>query len=232
MTFNKQKIFWQGFALGSVSGAAVGLGFVASWNAMASARSRRVIRVEESLQIGRPVNEVFSAWCNFSELPKMTPMVREVREFGRQSHWIVELHGKRFEWDAELTQKIPNQAIGWKSTRGPQHSGRFTFSPLGSDTLVHIAMNYVPPFTLFTPATEPLREQLEGAVKRVLRDFKASVENQDTGGQRQADRSTGTLAVGAEGAGYTQHGRFGGNEPAEYNRPPEEPPFSQPEAQK
>lgn len=232
MMLTKRNVFWQGFAVGAASGAAAGLGLMASWNALSSALDRRVVTVEESLQIGCPVNEVFAAWCNLSELPRMTPMVKAVRQFGRRSHWIVELHGKRFEWGAELTQKIPNQSIGWKSIKGPGHSGRVTFSPLASDTLVHVVVNYVPPFSIFAPAIETLRDQLEGAVKRALRDFKASMENQDITSKGSADRSTGTLGGGSESAGYAQHGRFGGNEPAEYGRGSEPGPLPQPEEQK
>ena len=232
MSITKQRSFWQGFAAGAASGTAAGIGFMLSWKALAAAHDRRILRIEESLQIGCPVNEVFAAWTNFSELPKMTPMVRAVEEFGRRSHWIVELHGKRFEWEAELTQKIPNQSIGWNSRRGPKHSGRITFSPLASDTLVHITMNYAPPFSVFAPSLEPMRERLEGAVKRVLRDFKASLENMDLNRDRTAERATGTRGAGTEATGHPQYGRLSGAEPVEYARPPEAKPLSQPEAQK
>jgi len=205
-----RKSFWTGFAIGAVSGTATGIGLITSWQALASTRSSRIIRIEESLQIGRPVHEVFTAWSDLSNLPNLTPLVRQVQNFGRRSHWVMSLYGKRFEWDAELVQNIPNQALGWKSISGPKHSGRINFSALDNDTLVHVTMNYAPPLRIFTRAAEPLREQLESTVKRVLREFKAALEH-PTQIAAPGERPTGRFGIDPRTSGHTQHSRFGGN---------------------
>ncbi|HLY99783.1 MAG TPA: SRPBCC family protein [Candidatus Angelobacter sp.] len=210
--------FWKGFAVGAVSGTATGIGLMVSWQALASARNSRIIRIEESLQIGRPVHEVFTAWSDLSNLPNITSLVRRVELFDRRSHWVMSLYGKRFEWDAELVQNIPNQALGWKSVSGPKHSGRINFSALDNDTLVHVTMNYAPRFRIFTRAAEPLREQLEGSVKRVLRDFKAALEHPAQIGTA-GERLTGCFGIDPRTSGHTQHSRFGGT--MEYSEQPE-----------
>jgi len=43
--------FWKGFAAGAVSGTAAGIGMIAAWQTLSSARNSRIIRIEESLQL-------------------------------------------------------------------------------------------------------------------------------------------------------------------------------------
>lgn len=215
-----RNTFWKGFTAGAVTGTAAGIGVMFTWQAFSSARSSRIIRIEESLQIGRPVDEVFAAWSNFANLPNISPMIRNVQTFNGRSHWTVSLYGKQLEWDAELVQKIPNQSLGWKSVHGPKHSGRINFSPLGNDTLVHVIMNYAPPLRIFSRAAEPLREPLEGHVKRVLRDLKAALEH-SSGAQIGNKAPAATFGIDPQTSGHTQHSRFGGPGTGEYTRPTE-----------
>ena len=222
--------FWKGFATGAASGTAAGFGMIFAWQALASARSNRIIRIEESLQIGRPVDEVFAAWSNFSDLPNISPMIRKVETYNGRSHWVMSIYGKQVEWEAELVQKIPNQSLGWKSVNGPKHSGRINFSPLGNDTLVHVIMNYAPPLRIFSRAAEPLREPLEAHVKRVLRDLKGALEHSGTHAANA--NPAATFRIDPQTSGHTQHSRFGGPGTGEYTPPAQPTQPSQPEAQK
>ena len=165
--------FWKAFAMG----AAAGTGAVLLPQLVGRAGSRRIIRLEKSIQIGRPVEEVFEAWTDWERLPRATDNVCDIRTYGNRSHWRVQVDGQYLEWDAITEQRIPNQAIGWKSVNGLKHIGRVTFSPIGKDTLVLITMNYVPPSRLLRPLLSPMTGHMEGLIEKVLRDFKASVES-------------------------------------------------------
>ena len=218
-----RKKFWQGFAAGAGAGAAAGLGSWILLNLLGRRGRSRIVRLEKSVQIGRPVEEVFAAWTNLSGLPRFSSMIEEVSQQGNRSHWRVRINGKTFGWEAEREQFIPNQAVGWKSVRGPKHSGRINFARLGTDTLVHVAMNYAPPARLLRLFVAPVSGDLEGYIEQVLRDFKAALEGkgQETTQYREA-RATGTFGPEAELPGQTQHGRFGGPTlPVEFTRPPE-----------
>jgi uncharacterized membrane protein len=168
--------FWGGFIAGSIAGLVAGAGATMLTNAFSSRHDRRVLRLEDSVQIGRPVEEVFRAWAEFEQLPQQISVLRHVQKFGDRSEWIAEVNGKEFHWDAETTQVIPNEAIGWKSVHGPKHSGRINFSRLGNDTIVHVTMNYAPPFGLGA-LFSGLRENLDAHINRALRDFKAALEH-------------------------------------------------------
>src|SRR5262245_18167257 len=130
----RRNHFWKGFAVGAGSGIAAMLGVNALW----STRKGRILRLERSLQIGKPVGEVFDAWTQLERLPAMSSLIRDVESDGRRSRWVANLDGKDFEWEAELEQFVPGQAVGWKSVRGPKHTGRITFAPINNDTLVQV----------------------------------------------------------------------------------------------
>ncbi len=168
----KNGQFWSGFACGAM--AVVAGGLIAD-------RSRRggggrVLRLEKSIQIASSLVDVWETWSDLDALTAISDSIQQVRTFGDRSRWTVNLNGTQLQWEAEITQVIPYQAIAWKSVSGPKHTGRVTFSQLGSDTLVHVQMNYVPPMRLLRPMFSPFTGDMEGHVERVLREVKAGLE--------------------------------------------------------
>ena len=183
--------FWSGFGIGATIGtAAVLLPQVAG-----RAGASRIIRLEKSIQIGRPVEEVFNAWIDWDRLPRVSDNIADIRHHGDRSHWRVQFEGQTFEWDALIEQKIPNQAIGWKSVGGIKHTGRVVFAPLANDTVVLVTMNYAPPSRLLRPLLSPMAGHMEGMIEKVLRDFKASVESRPWSAQGSAPMRTGSEKV-------------------------------------
>jgi uncharacterized membrane protein len=184
--------FWGGFALGALVGAAAGLGAYAAACAAAGDEDSRVLRIERSIQVARPQREVFAAWRDLNGLSQMVDRVRAVRNgaslAGRgRSRWNVEVAGREFAFEAETTQLIPNEAIGWKSVSGPKHTGRVNFAKLGEDTLVHVTMNYHPPLGRLGRLLAPLEKHLERAVEESLRDFKEATEGHGQGRKFRLD---------------------------------------------
>jgi len=219
-----RKGFWKGFA----TGAAAGLGTLFAVSFIGRGRTSRIVRLEKSVQIGRPVHQVFDAWSDFNHLAQLSSIIQSVSRFGDRSHWIVTVDGKTFEWDAEITQIIPNQSIGWKSVSGTKTSGRITFSPLADQTLVHVQMNYAPPSMLLRPFASSIVGQIEGVIEQALRDFKNAIESSPALGSaqhrssKQTDEATGTYGPGPETLTENQNARFGSPTiPVEFTRPPE-----------
>lgn len=109
-----------------------------------------VIDVQKTIDIAAPVEKVFEFWNNFQNFPKFMANVREVqmKEEGK-SHWVVAgPAGIPIEWDAEITEHVPNKLIAWKTVPGSvvEHAGvvRFDPNPDGT-TRVEIKMSYNPP---------------------------------------------------------------------------------------
>jgi uncharacterized membrane protein len=220
----RHRHFWIGFTWGAAT--AIGGTLVAS--RLGRGGASRILRLEKSIQIARPPAEVFDAWIDLEQLPSMIEALDSVSMVGHRSHWTGRVKGRHVEWDAELTQLIPNQAIGWKSIYGPKHSGRVTFSPVGNDTLVHVQMNYAPRARFLRRALTPFTGDIEGYIEQALRDVKAYFENRPRAAaaeRRTRDamgRATGTYGPGPELIAEQQNPKFGSpSTPVEYTAPPE-----------
>jgi len=164
--------FWSGFALGALAG----VGGLLAMKSFSSDTDSHILRLEKSVNVGRPVEMVFAAWSNFERLPQFIDFVKKVERYGTHSRWTVNIDGKEFEWDAQITQVVSNQSIGWKSLAGPRHTGRINFAPLGEQTVVHVIMNYAPPLGGLGSML-PIDQHLEDWIERGLREFKAALES-------------------------------------------------------
>lgn len=109
-----------------------------------------VIDVQKTIDIAAPVEKVFEFWNNFQNFPKFMANVREVqmKEEGK-SHWVVAgPAGIPVEWDAQITERVPNKLIAWKTVPGSvvEHAGAVRFdSNSDGTTRVDIKMSYNPP---------------------------------------------------------------------------------------
>jgi uncharacterized membrane protein len=220
----RQRDFWIGFTWGATT--AVGGALLASY--VGRGGNSRILRLEKSIQIARLPAEVFDAWSDLEQLPMMVEALDSVSSIGNRSHWNARVMGRKLQWNAELTQLITNEAMGWKSVDGPKHSGRVTFSPIANDTLVHVQMNYAPAARLLRRALSPFVGDLEGFIEQALRDVKAYLENRPRSAaterktQDALGRATGTYGPGPELLTEQQNPKFGTpSTPVEYTAPPE-----------
>src|SRR5262249_25532894 len=110
-------------------------------------------------------------------LAQSISFVNSVLRSGDRSRWRLNIDGREFVWDAQLTQVVPNESLGWKSMTGPYHTGRISFAPLGDQTVIHVVMNYKPPVGRLG-ALLPFRGHLEHWIERGLREFKTAMEGE------------------------------------------------------
>lgn len=109
------------------------------------------LRTLTSVAVNRAPEDCYAFWRDFSNLARFFTHVKAVQVTGPgRSHWLVEgPAGLTLEWDAEITEDIPNQCIAWRSLPGSEleTSGTVTFEPGpgGRGTIVRIDMQYKPP---------------------------------------------------------------------------------------
>ena len=88
-------------------------------------------------EVEAPVAQVYAYWRDFSNFPSFMPDVQEVTVTGpATSHWKVSGPlGKSVEWDAEITEDVPNERISWRSLEGAsvRHAGTVRFVPAPGD---------------------------------------------------------------------------------------------------
>lgn len=99
-----------------------------------------------SVTVHAPVHQVYSLFTHFNDFPKFMSFVKEVTYYdNKTSHWVAEVAGQH-EWDAVNENWIPDQQIGWHSTKGLDNFGKVTFEPRGNaETQVDVFINYNPP---------------------------------------------------------------------------------------
>ena len=108
------------------------------------------IRVDKSITVNRPVEEVYRFWRNLENLPRFMNHLQSVRPMDeKRSHWVAKGPGKNVEWDAEIINDIPNELMGWRSLAGSDvdnaGSVHFKMTPDGQGTEVKVELQYNPP---------------------------------------------------------------------------------------
>jgi uncharacterized membrane protein len=168
------------------SGAATGA-------ALAYARTRGPVSVEESVDVDASVETVYNQWTQFEEFPRFMDGIDEVRQLDdTHLHWVASAGGRRREWDAEISEQRPDERVAWHATSGKRNDGVVTFHRLADErSKVMVQLDYEP---------EGLRESAGSLIgldrrriKRDLEHFSELVEGRgvDSGAWR------GTVEHGA-----------------------------------
>ncbi len=121
--------------------------------------------IEESIVLEVPVTQAYNQWTQFEEFPRFMQGIQSVHQIdNRHLHWKAEFAGQAQEWDAEITEQLPDRRIAWRSTSGPIRGGVVTFHRLTDETCkVMLQMDYQP-----EGALERLGDTL-GVVRRRVR---------------------------------------------------------------
>jgi uncharacterized membrane protein len=150
-------------------------------------RTGSAIKLQRTIRIERPPEELYRFWRNFENLPRVLSHIESVEVINdRLSHWVVKtipLGGAKVEWDAEVINEIDNELIGWRSLRGAdvENAGsvRLERTPDGRATELTVTMQYAPPGgRLGAWAAKLFGEDPERKIDEDLRRFKESMESQ------------------------------------------------------
>lgn len=152
---------------------------------------------KSSVEVNVPIRVAYDQFTQFEEFPRFMNSVLEVRQLDdKRLHWKATVMGKPIEWDAEITEQIPDKVIAWRSTSGTPSGGTVTFTSLSrSRTRVTLDMYYEP-----QDGVEMVGDAL-GAVRMEaqanLRKFKEMIETrgQETGAWRGTIKQDGGVSA-------------------------------------
>lgn len=145
-------------------------------------------KTEQSLDVHAPLREVYNQWTQFEQFPQFMDGVEQVTQLDdKRLHWKAKVGGKEQEWDAEITEQLPDQRIAWHSVSGDMNAGVVTFHYIDPDTTrVMLQLEYEPHGVVETAgaALGFLDRQVKGDLER----FQKLMEErgQATGGWRGA----------------------------------------------
>jgi len=90
-----------------------------------------VSSIQESIDVEVPVRTAYNQWTQFEEFPRFMEGVKSITQIDdTHQHWVAEIAGQTREWDAVITEQIPDERIAWKSTTGQPNAGVITFHRL------------------------------------------------------------------------------------------------------
>jgi uncharacterized membrane protein len=134
------------------------LGFVALARAATNLETKRLtgvgaghraVDVQKTVRVEAPVERVFALWSDYTNFPRFMSNVENVQDLGDgRSRWSVAgPAGVPVEWNATVTDYVPNQVLAWKTEPGSPvaHAGSVRFEPAAEATRVHVRLSYNPP---------------------------------------------------------------------------------------
>lgn len=142
--------------------------------------------IEKSIEINVPVRAAYNQWTQFEEFPRFMEGVKQVKQIDdKHLHWKADIGGKEKEWNAEITEQVPDQRIAWTSREGALNGGVVTFHRLSdSKSKIMLQLEYDPKGFIENvgDAVGIVTQRVQGDLER----FKAYIETRgrETGAWR------------------------------------------------
>jgi len=131
--------------------------------------------------VGVPVSEAYNQWTMLEEFPKFMHRVTSVQvddDDRTKVKWAEKIWFWKREWEAEITEMIPDERISWRSVSGTKHTGHVTFHPLEDNlTRVIVSLDFNPS-GMFEKMASGMRFVKRAAKSDVYR-FKAFIETHE-----------------------------------------------------
>ncbi len=132
--------------------------------------------IDQSIEVDAPISTVYNQWTQFEEFPEFMEGIEQVSQLDdKRLHWVGNVAGHRHEWDAEITDQVPDQRIAWRSTSGTRNDGQVSFSRVSDTrTKVSVQIRFEPEGTMEKMGTA--LGLASARVKGDLKRFKEFVE--------------------------------------------------------
>jgi uncharacterized membrane protein len=143
------------------------------------------VRIEESIQINRPAEELYAFWRNHDNLAKFMPHIESVTSTdGIHSHWVMKgPAGVTVQWDARIHHDDPWRALSWASVDGQVDTAgsvHFKTIPDGGGSEVRLNMKFDPPMgKLGVNLAKLLGMNPDGLARETLLRFKQVMESSE-----------------------------------------------------
>jgi uncharacterized membrane protein len=136
----------------------------------------RRMPVQQSVDIGAPIETVYNQWTQFEDWPSfMHRVTRVTQEDDCTLSFATKIWGKTKEFTANIETQWPNERIKWSVSQGMTHTGVVTFHELAPN-LTRVLLSFdVEPGSLIEKAARGMRH-VKRAARADLHRFKALIE--------------------------------------------------------
>ena len=113
--------------------------------------------IEQGIEVGCPVRSVYNQWTQFEQFPMFMEDIEQVEQIDdTHLHWKAQIAGKEKEWDARITEQIPDKRIAWTAEGGTYNAGVVTFHKLDDNKTRVMLQLEVEPETIIEKAGDAL----------------------------------------------------------------------------
>lgn len=131
----------------------------------------------DTINVEVDVTTAYNQWTQFEEFPEFMGGVEQVRQLTDSNlHWVYKVGPVVREFDAVITEQVPDEAIAWQSVNGPEHTGRVTFRAIDGDTTEVTTDITIEPEGILENVGDATGV-IEAMVKGDLRRFKDFIES-------------------------------------------------------
>jgi uncharacterized membrane protein len=121
--------------------------------------------ISRTVTIGADIEKVFDLISHVEELPLYTDFLTEVRKINGQTYrWVARIQGITLSWDSVITEYQRPVRLAWRSIRGLQNSGAYTFARAMQGTTVTMLMELHLPSKMLERLTAPLVQPLSNSI--------------------------------------------------------------------
>lgn len=102
--------------------------------------------VKQTIEVAVPVRVAYNQWTQFEEFPHFMEGVEEVQQIDdTHLHWVASIAGVRREWDAVITEQVPDTCVSWTNIDGAINRGSVMFRPVADgSTMVTLMLDFEP----------------------------------------------------------------------------------------
>lgn len=94
--------------------------------------------ITADVEVDVPISVAYNQWTQFESFPEFMTGIETVDQIDdRNLHWRVNMGGVEREFDATITEQVPNDHIAWISTDEQMHAGKVSFHRV-DDNCTHV----------------------------------------------------------------------------------------------
>jgi hypothetical protein len=138
--------------------------------------------VQQAIEVRAPLHAVYEQLAAFENYPQFMSGVQEVTSIGDdQTHWVMEVDGKRREFDAQITERSLDERVSWATMEGPLLAETITLRPMG-ETKTQVVAQLEADIAFLMPSDRHGQATLSRRLKNDLTTFKGLLESGAFGG--------------------------------------------------
>lgn len=133
--------------------------------------------VQQAIEVSAPLHAVYEQLTAFENYPRFMTGVEQVTPLGNhRTHWVMDLDGKRREFDAQITELSFDERVSWATTDGPLLAETLTVRPMG-ETRTQVVAQLEADIAFLMPSDRHGQETLNRRLKADLIAFKGLIES-------------------------------------------------------